>query len=172
MNTPDRRHTKHSSFREKLIEHLLIGELLKLSWEKYNCQIEISKPEVDNSGYDILVEANNILRHIQLKTSYIGSTTSYQKVHVKLGDKPAGCIVWIYFDVETLSLGPFYYFGSDRAKPLKSFIGSKVAKHSKGNKDGVKAERPNIRVINKGQFKVHNDIESLYNVLFNWIEVE
>jgi hypothetical protein len=26
------KHTEHSSFREKLVEHLFVGELLKLSW--------------------------------------------------------------------------------------------------------------------------------------------
>ena len=51
-------HTEKSSFREKLIEHLFIWELLKLSWKKGNCEIEISKPEVDNSGYDLLAEAD------------------------------------------------------------------------------------------------------------------
>lgn len=70
------KHTDHSSNREKLIEHLFIGELLKLSWIQGDCQLEVAKPEVDNSGYDVIVEANQIIRHIQLKASYIGSKTA------------------------------------------------------------------------------------------------
>ena len=91
------RHTEHSSYREKLIEHLFIGELLKISWKNGDCQLEVAKPEVDNSGYDVVVEANGVIRHVQLKASYIGGKTSRQKVHTKLADKPSGCVVWIYF---------------------------------------------------------------------------
>lgn len=42
-------HSHHSSFREKLIEHLLIGELLMYSWRKRDCSLEISRPEVDRA---------------------------------------------------------------------------------------------------------------------------
>jgi len=59
------RHSEHSSYREKLIEHLFIGELLKLSWQKGDCQLEVSKPEFDNSGYDVVAESNGIIRHIR-----------------------------------------------------------------------------------------------------------
>lgn len=65
-------HSLHSSYREKLIEHLLIGELLKSSWKTKDFSLEISKPEVDRSGYDIIAEANSIIRHIQLKATFIG----------------------------------------------------------------------------------------------------
>lgn len=64
-------HSNNSAFREKLIEHLLVGELLKFAW-KHELAIEVAKPEVDNSGYDIILESNNIVRHVQLKSSYIG----------------------------------------------------------------------------------------------------
>ena len=47
------KHFEHSSFREKLIEHLFIGEMLKLSWLKDDCQLEVMKPEVDNAGCDV-----------------------------------------------------------------------------------------------------------------------
>ena len=47
-------HSLHSSYREKLIEHLLIGELLKFSWLSKDSTLEIAKPEVDNSGSDII----------------------------------------------------------------------------------------------------------------------
>ena len=63
-------HYLKSSFREKLIEHLFIGELLKISWSRAECSLEVSKPEVDASGYDIIAESNDIIRHIQLKGSY------------------------------------------------------------------------------------------------------
>lgn len=161
------RHTEHSSFREKLIEHVFVGELLKIAWKRGACDLEVAKPEVDNSGYDVILESNRIVRHVQLKASYIGGKTSRQKVHVKLGNKPSGCVVWIYFDEESLELGPFYFFGGKAGEPLPSLDEVKVAKHTKGDSDGHKAERPNIRVLNKGQFLHFDTIADVYLALFD-----
>lgn len=160
------KHFEHSSFREKLIEHLFIGEMLKLSWQKDDCQLEVMKPEVDNAGCDIVLEENNIICHIQLKTSKLGARASSQKVNVRLANKPSGCIVWIEFDEDTLELRSFYFFGSEAGKPLTGLEDAKVAKHTKANADGIKAERPNIRTINRGRFDRYDSIEALYDVLF------
>lgn len=160
-------HTENSSYREKLIEHLFVAELLKLSWLHHCCALEISKPEVDNSGYDLIVEAMGVVRHIQLKTSIVGGKTAVQKIHTKLAEKPSGCVVWIYIDEKTLHLGPFLYFGAEAGKPLPSLLDRKVAKHTKGNKGGVKTERRNIRVLPKNSFTAITSIENLYVRLFS-----
>jgi len=160
-------HTENSSYREKLIEHLFVGELLKLSWLDQTCSLEIAKPEVDNAGYDLIAESNGLIRHIQLKTSVIGGKTASQKVHTRLTDKPSGCVVWIYFDEKSLKLGPFLYFGAEAGKQLPNLDKRRVAKHTKGNKDGVKAERPNVRVLPKGIFKEIKSIEGIYSQLFS-----
>lgn len=159
------KHFEHSSFREKLIEHLFIGEMLKLSWLKDDCQLEVMKPEVDNAGCDVVLEDNNIIRHIQLKTSKLGAKASGQKVNVRLATKPSGCIVWIVFDENTLELCSFYFFGAEAGRPLTGLENAKVAKHTKANVDGLKAERPNIRILNKGQFTRYDSIEDLYPTL-------
>lgn len=160
------KHNEHSSYREKLIEHLFIGEILKLSWQKHDCGLEVAKPEVDNSGYDVIAECYGIVRHIQLKSSHIESSTTQQKVHIKLADKPSGCMVWVIFDDESLMFDHFLFYGAQAGDPLPSIDTLKIAKHTKGNKDGVKAERPNIRIINKGQFDVIRTVDELYNKLF------
>lgn len=159
-------HSLNSSFREKLIEHLFISELLKLSWIKKEYSLEISKPEVDNSGYDLIIESQDIIRHVQLKAAFSASKTSRQNIHVSLSKKPSGCVVWIYFDENTLSLGPFLFFGGNPGEPLPSISALKTAKHTKADADGHKAERPNIRIINKGSFSVFNSIDELFTALF------
>lgn len=163
MTTRD--HSVQSATREKLIEHLFIGEILKHAW-KNGVAIEIAKPEVDNAGYDIILESNRIIRHVQLKSSYIGGRTSQQKIHISLADKPSGCVIWVYFNEESLDLGPFYFYGNLPGEPLPSIESLKIAKHTKGNKDGIKAERPNLRVINIGNFKRLETISDLYQHLF------
>lgn len=160
------RHTEHSSYREKLVEHLFIGELLKESWRLDRYDLEVAKPEVDNAGYDLILEAHGVTRHVQLKASFIGSSTAKQNLHVRLGDKPSGCVVWVYFDEQALSLGPFLYFGGEPGKPLPSLEAAKVAKHTKANRVGQKSERPNIREIRRREFSSFSTLDGIYVALF------
>ena len=87
-------HTHHSSYREALLEHLFVGELQRVLWtrEKEPLLIEVMKPQVDSAGYDLVLESKHITRHVQLKSSYSGAKTASQKIHLKLGDKPGGCV--------------------------------------------------------------------------------
>lgn len=159
-------HYLKSSFREKLIEHLFIGELLKLSWLDGSSSLEVAKPEVDNQGYDLIAEENGIIRHIQLKAAHLEAKAAKQKVHIALSTKPSGCIVWVYFNEKTLELGPFLFFGGLPGLPLPSLEGFRVAKHTKANAEGVKAERPEIREIPRGKFARYDTVEQIYEQLF------
>jgi hypothetical protein len=158
-------HFLQSSYREKLIEHLFVGELLKYSWAFRSCSLAIAKPEVDNGGYDIIAEEGSVVRHIQLKTAHRGASAKSQKIHRALCDKPAGCVVWIQFDEATLELGPYLFFGGGPQERL-ALDGFKVAKHAKANALGVKAERQNIRVVPRTRFRKKDTIEALYAELF------
>ena len=159
-------HSHHSSFREKLIEHLLIGELLMYSWRHGDCSLEISRPEVDRAGYDLVAEHGRCLRHIQLKGARKGATTAKQKVHLALAEKPSGCVVWAFLDDESLRLGPFLFFGGSPGLPLPDLNSFSVSKHTKGNAQGVKTERPNLRDVPKRHFRHLDTIEELWLTLF------
>lgn len=159
-------HFQQSTYREKLIEHLFVGELLKYSWSSRHCALAIAKPEVDNGGYDIVAEEGSVVRHIQLKTAHRDAAAKSQKVHRALGEKPAGCVIWIQFDEATLELGPYLFFGGGPRQQL-SLEGFKVAKHTKPNALGVKAERQNIRVVPRTSFRKKDTIEALYAELFS-----
>lgn len=160
------RHSEHSLFREKLIEHLLIGELLKYSWKNGGCSLEISRPEVDRAGYDLVAENGGCLRHIQFKGSVMGATTATQTVHVALAAKLSGCVVWVYIDEDSLTLGPFLFFGGEPGRPLPCLKSFRVSKHTRGNAQGVKAERPDHRTVPRGKFETLNTIEELWSRLF------
>jgi hypothetical protein len=62
-----------------LLEHLLIGELLKHSWLHHGAELEVSQPVIDRSGHDVVLEANGITRHVQLKASASGASTSVSR---------------------------------------------------------------------------------------------
>ena len=85
-------HWLDSSLREKVLEHLFVGELLRFLWCRGRRDIEVLRAEVDRGGYDLAVECNGVLRHIQLKASHRDATASKVSVNIALAAKPNGCI--------------------------------------------------------------------------------
>ncbi len=159
-------HSLYSSYREALLEHLFSGEIMRHLWRRGFARVEVLKPQVDDNGYDLVLEANGVTRHVQLKASHHDSATSRVGINIRLAEKPSGCVVWVYFDPDTLALGPFLWFGGGPGEPLPDVSGFSVGRHAKGNAQGVKAERPNIRIVQRGQFRRLETVEELSEQLF------
>jgi hypothetical protein len=158
-----------SSFYEQLVEHVFISEVLQEAWYRHRKAVEVLRSEVDASGYDVVLECNGILRHVQLKTSADDSRTGVQKVNVALAQKPSGCVVWLLRveDPETCRVRLGYrFFGGGPGKPLPPLDDFRVARQTRGNSTGIKAERPAIRVVPKGKFDPISDIGELLERLF------
>lgn len=164
--------THQSVYREQLLEHLLIGELLKHSWLHHGATLEVSQPAIDRSGHDIVLEANGVTRHVQLKTSARTSGTTSQKIHISLGLRSSGCVVWIQFDPTTLELGPYYYFGGEPGQVLPPIDELKIVKHTKANSQGVKLERKSFRIVPRAKFLKIEGVEQLYSILFGFHNFE
>jgi len=164
-SAPATEHSLRSSYRESVLEHLFVGEVMKHLWLN-QVSIEVLKPQVDDAGYDLVFEAKGIVRHVQLKSSYSGAKTSRVNVSLDLGNKPSGCVIWLWFNPGTLELDSFRWFGSGPGTQLPSIAKFKVAKHTKGNALGSKGDRPNLRVIPKKPFKTFKTIAELIHELF------
>jgi hypothetical protein len=161
-----RNHSLYSSYREALLEHLFSGEVMRHVWLSGPTRLEILKPQVDDGGYDLVLEVNSIVRHIQLKGTFQGSKVSRFTVNTGLAQKPSGCVVVIKFDERTLALGPFLWFGAGPGKQLPDLTGYRIARHTKGNAQGVKLERPMMRVVPLSRFKTVGSIAALAELLF------
>jgi hypothetical protein len=158
-------HSTESSLREKIIEHLFVGDLLRCLWLKGIRDIEVLRSEVDRSGYDLVLESNGVVRHIQLKASYRLAKTATLNIHLNLQSKPAACVIWIRFDSKTMQLGPYLWFGSGPQQRLPT-LGDTISRHTKGDSKGYKAERPNHRVVKKARFEVLATIDEVAERLF------
>ena len=156
----------HSSRREKLIEHVFVGEVLRNLWRAGVHEVDILRAETDAAGYDIIIEVGTVSRHIQLKASAQSARTSRQKINVALCSKNSGCVLWVLFNPSTMEIGPFLWFGGEPDEPLPDITGFPVGKHTKGNAEGVKAERRNIRVIAKRKFTKVVSISGVIEKLF------
>jgi hypothetical protein len=161
---PNEAHYAESSARENLIEHVFLGELLRGLWRMNVRDLEVLRPEVDSGGYDLALEFRGVTRHMQLKSSFTGARRSEVTANVKLLDRPSACILWIFFDPDTLLLGPFLWFGGvpgERIPPL----GEKIARHTKPNANLEKADRPAHRVIPKSRFSTLDTMEDVIQKL-------
>jgi hypothetical protein len=159
-------HSLHSSYRESLLEHLFAGEIMRHLWLSGVKRLEVLKPQVDDGGYDLVMETASVVRHIQLKATFQGSKVSRFSINSALASKPSGCVVVLKFDQKTLDLGPFYWFGGLPTQPLPDLNKFSIAKHTKGNAQGVKNPRVNIRVVPLTAFDPLEDICQLSVRLF------
>jgi hypothetical protein len=158
-------HSSDSSLREQALGHLFLGQLLAFMWRNSARDIEVLKSEVDRGGYDVVLESNGVIRHVQLKSSFRGSKVREVDVSTKLLRKPGGCILWLEFDRESLAIERFYWFGGNAGTALPD-LGLRISRHSKGNSDGEKNERPIHRVLTRGRFEALADIREVVEKLF------
>ncbi|HSI34924.1 MAG: hypothetical protein ACAI43_24220 [Phycisphaerae bacterium] len=172
LTSSDPAHTYlRSSFFEKLVEHVFISEVLQEAWYRFGEVVEVLRSEVDSSGFDVVFECNGVVRHVQLKTSRPGAKAASQKVNVALAAKPSGCVVWMMREEPkgacrmTLS---FRFYGGAVGEGLPALGGFKVAKHAKGNAQGKKSERPNVRVVPKSAFRRVETTAELVALLFGF----
>ncbi len=156
-----------SSVREQYIEYGFLSDICKEMWQR-EYALDILHCHTDFSGYDVVLEANGIQRHVQLKSSHNSAKTASQKINVKLREKPSGCVIWIRFDEDTLNQTNYLWYGCENGGPLPD-LGNAVVRHSKANTDGVKLERPGLRKLNKGAFNEVDSIGVLADMLFGKI---
>jgi hypothetical protein len=166
MNTEN---STRSSHRESIIEHLFIGEMLKELWKEHATQVEVLKSQVDDAGYDIVIECKRSLKsgtsipcYIQLKSAFVGSKTAKVSLSKKLTSKPHWCVIWIFFDENTLSLGPYLWFGTATGQTSSDITKFKPTKQTRGNK----ADRPGHCDVPKGKFVKLASIKNVIDKLF------
>jgi len=149
-----------------LIEHVFAGELMRHYWLAARDLLEVAKPQVDDGGYDLILQANGVIRHVQLKSSHAMSKLGTTNVALSLGEKPSGCVVVIRFNADTLGIGPFHFFGGEPGAPLPSIAGLKPAKNPRPNMQGIKKERLAHRSVPLTRFERIASLELLATRLF------
>lgn len=129
------------------------------------------RSEVDASGFDIALECAGVLRHVQLKTSRTAARAGGQKVALALGEKPSGCVIWILRDENRQQCRvqlKYLFFGSRPGDRLPDLQGFKIARHTKPDANGVKKDRPGLRVVPKSRFQRVDTMSELLRRLFGF----
>lgn len=142
---------------EKLIEHLFLAEVLQECWFRRRRLVEVLRAEVDAAGYDLVLESEGVIRHVQLKASRKGARTSRQTINARLQERQGGCIVWVFYGVQVVTGRAQLTYRWREASDLPERRG----RHTRGGR-----ERENTRIIRKGEFEAVQDTAALVDRLF------
>jgi hypothetical protein len=158
----------NSSHREQLVEYAVLSELLQDGWLRRGQRMDVLRADVDAAGYDVVLQCQRVMRHIQLKSTVLGGKTQEQKVHTALAEHASGCVVWVVLNPGEKWRARLEYlvFGGAPGTALQGLDSFPVATHTKGNAQGFKAERPHIRVVPKSAFTRLSSTAALSDWLF------
>lgn len=157
-------HARNSVLREIVLEHFFVGEVLKRLWQKRIFDVEILRSEFDAGGYDLVLSRGEIVRHIQLKSRLVSSSTREVSVGLRLADRPSGCVLWMVVH-DNLDFADFLFFGSAPGKPLPDLSDYKTTKHVKANREGVFLERPAHRMVPAKAFRSLGSLDAVIEEL-------
>lgn len=62
--TLNQKHSLNSVFRERVIEHVFVGEVMKFFWSRDQMDVEVLRPEFDRGGYDVVFTKGSVSRFI------------------------------------------------------------------------------------------------------------
>lgn len=153
----------HSTLRERIVEHVFVGDALRALWQRGVRDVEVLRSEFDAHGYDLVMARGSIIRHIQLKTG----TRRPAKVSLSrtLAEKPSGCAVWIQVDA-ILGMGPYLWFGDLPGSPLPTIRDYPNTRRATHNKYGVRPLRQNHHDVPGSRFLVRDTVDEILVELF------
>jgi hypothetical protein len=152
-------HYLQSTLRERIVEHVFIGDALRSLWRLGVTNVEVLRSEFDAHGYDLVAERGSVVRHIQFKTGT--SKPRHVSVALALGEKPSGCVVFIQI-TPMLDMGPFYWFGGAPGARLPSIAKFPMPTRTTPNKAGEYPSRQNHRNVPYSELE---KLVTLHNVL-------
>ncbi len=158
-------HYTHSVLRERIVEHVFVGEALRRLWQRRVTDVEVLRAEFDAGGYDLVMSRGAIVRHIQFKVMVAGGKRASVTASLKLMDKPSGCILWIVVTPQ-LEFESWLWFGNAPGQPLSDIGAMKVSTHTKANAAGTKLGRPNQRDIPRRAFTTLASLDAVLERLF------
>jgi hypothetical protein len=159
------KHAAHSVLRERIVEHVFIGRAMQRLWQLGVMDVDVLRAEFDASGYDIVMSCGEVLRHIQFKASLTDGSRNEVNVNERLACAPSGCVIWLGV-TDALEIEEYRWFGGEPGQRLPDLSARGHARHTRGNAQGVKAERLNQRRVPKSAFELLADLDDVLHRLF------
>ncbi len=157
--------THYSTYLEALVQHLFAGAVMSHFWLRGFQRVEMLTSRIGDAGYDLVLEANGVIRHIQLKST-TRAAPSRVLINKALAEKPSGCVLWMHVDPTTLVLGPFFWFGGEPGKPFPDIEDFEIGKRTRRDISGNRPQRNSRRVVKRREFTQLNSIDEVAAYLF------
>lgn len=154
----------YSTLRERIVEHVFVGDALRELWRLGVYDVEVLRSEFDAHGYDLVMARGKIVRHIQFKTGTQKKpgTVSLSRA---LAEKPSGCAIWIRLEPD-LSMGPFFWFGAAPGQPLAALHHLPNSRRVTPNKTGIRPVRKNHHEVPGAAFVPRSSLREILVDLF------
>ncbi|WDD90332.1 hypothetical protein Bsp3421_000157 (plasmid) [Burkholderia sp. FERM BP-3421] len=159
------RHATHSVLRERIVEHVFIGDAMRRLWQLGVTDVEVLRAEFDANGYDLVMCCGEVMRHVQFKASLIDGSRGNISVNQRLATVPSGCVLWLAV-TDDLEIKEYRWFGGEPGRRLPDLTNLRLARHTRGNAQGEKTERPNQRILTKGAFEILGSLDEVLERLF------
>lgn len=147
-----------------ILEHHFISDVLRHIWiNSPDPELpEITHSEVDDNGYDVVMEWKGVVRHIQLKSTV--SKDSPVRVNASLCRKPAGCIVLMTCERD-LGDVRYHWFGGRPSVRLE-LPDCKPARHTRANRLGIKGQSISSVMMPRRAFTSLSGVDELVEHMF------
>lgn len=159
---------ERSSHVENVLRHAFLAELAGEVWrDDPNEPLGISNAEVDDSGYDVVLERNAIIRRIQLKQHHEGKAPRAFSVRMEFATHPGSCIVAIAHSLIDLKPTSYSFYGSGPEDPMPYVEAHQVTMApGRRTSDGKRVMRLKYRDVPFSRFKKNLTIRQLIEELF------
>jgi hypothetical protein len=129
VNDPNKCGRVTSPMIEKILEYRFLAELTSELY-KHDTPCDVMRGDVDHYGYDLVIEANGILRHIQLKGITAAAKEEGKKgkggkewgqgwhCNDNLWELGSGCIVLLKHEEHCSKISGIKFFGGPPGKKL------------------------------------------------------
>jgi hypothetical protein len=121
VNCPNKGGAVTSPMIEKILEYRFLADLTSALWVD-DIPCDVMRSDVDHHGYDLAIEANGILRHIQLKGKTHGAETNEWHFNVNLWKRGSGCIVILEHKDKCSEISDIRFLGGDPGQRLTDFF--------------------------------------------------
>ncbi len=159
---------ERSSHVENVLRHAFLAELASEVWrDDPHEPLGISNTEVDDSGYDVVLERNAIIRRIQLKQHHEGKAPKAFSVRVEFATYPGSCIVAIAHSLADLKPTSYSFYGSGPEDSMPYIEAHRTTKASgRRTAEGARVLRLKYRDVPFSRFKKNLSMPQLIEELF------
>lgn len=163
VQSRDAEHFQHSQLREKILEHLFVGELLRQLWRRKRFDVEVLRSEFDAHGYDLVITRGSLVRHVQLKSG-VQSKPGRIALSTNLERRGSGCAIWIGVQND-LTMARFYYLGARPGEPFTFGAMATAARRVGRTARGIRPLRGNHVIAPAAMWQEVNGIEGCIRAL-------